>query len=285
MILPVSASPSEIMRGGRQFPWPRPHHCPRCGSTRLWGHGYVERYFDEVTSPVWVKRYRCPDCGAVHTCRPDTPGRRFWAPIPRILASLRGKLSAGCPWREVPRAENGSSTGGKVTGSRAISTAFPPPPSKSFLRGRLIVATHSLTARAIVPFPEAPYRRLASTAPPVGSTLSPGEDDPMDRELRQQIALFRLGVIADLVSRKGMSRGEQEARASARSSAESGASPARLAHGSPARRCCAGSRSMNDPARAWSPSSLSRARIGAGAGRWERNWRPRSLRFAARCRR
>jgi putative transposase len=33
----------------------------------------------------------------------------------------------------------------------------------------------------------------------------------VDKELRQQIALFRFGVIADLVSRKGMSRGEQEA--------------------------------------------------------------------------
>jgi hypothetical protein len=30
----------------------------------------------------------------------------------------------------------------------------------------------------------------------------------VDKELRQQIALFRFGVIADLVSRKGMSRGE-----------------------------------------------------------------------------
>ncbi len=34
----------------------------------------------------------------------------------------------------------------------------------------------------------------------------------MDKELRQQIALFRFGVISELVSRKGMSRGEQEAR-------------------------------------------------------------------------
>lgn len=34
----------------------------------------------------------------------------------------------------------------------------------------------------------------------------------MDRELRQQIAVFRFGVIADLVNRKGASRGEQEAR-------------------------------------------------------------------------
>jgi putative transposase len=34
----------------------------------------------------------------------------------------------------------------------------------------------------------------------------------MDKELREQIALFRFGVIADLVNRTGLSRGEQEAR-------------------------------------------------------------------------
>ncbi len=34
----------------------------------------------------------------------------------------------------------------------------------------------------------------------------------MDKELRDQIALFRFGLISPLVSRKGMSRGEQEAR-------------------------------------------------------------------------
>jgi hypothetical protein len=34
----------------------------------------------------------------------------------------------------------------------------------------------------------------------------------MDQETRQAIALFRFGIISRLVSRKGMSRGEQEAR-------------------------------------------------------------------------
>jgi hypothetical protein len=33
----------------------------------------------------------------------------------------------------------------------------------------------------------------------------------MDKELQEKIALFRFGLISPLVSRKGMSRGEQEA--------------------------------------------------------------------------
>ena len=34
----------------------------------------------------------------------------------------------------------------------------------------------------------------------------------MDQETRRAISLFRFGIISPLVSRKGMSRGEQEAR-------------------------------------------------------------------------
>ena len=31
---------------GKRYPWPRPPWCPRCRSPRLWGHGYVGRFFD-----------------------------------------------------------------------------------------------------------------------------------------------------------------------------------------------------------------------------------------------
>jgi hypothetical protein len=160
------------MSAGRQFPWPRPHHCPRCGSPRLWGHGYVERYFDEVVFPVWIKRYRCPECRAVHTCRPATHWRRFWAPVALILVSLRGKLS-GRPWQKPPGRERQQYW---WQGYRLQSHfhGLPPAPLEALLEQHLIVATHSLTDRAVTPFPEAPYRRLASTAPLIGPTLSAG---------------------------------------------------------------------------------------------------------------
>jgi hypothetical protein len=30
----------------------------------------VTRYFDGFAELLWLKRFRCPDCNAVHTCRP-----------------------------------------------------------------------------------------------------------------------------------------------------------------------------------------------------------------------
>ena len=55
---------------GKAYSWPRPMRCPECGSVKIWGHGYVGRYFEEVSDLVWVKRYRCDECSAIHTCRP-----------------------------------------------------------------------------------------------------------------------------------------------------------------------------------------------------------------------
>jgi hypothetical protein len=45
---------------------------PSMRGPRLWGHGHVPRYLDALVEPVWVKRWRCPVCRAVHTLRPDT---------------------------------------------------------------------------------------------------------------------------------------------------------------------------------------------------------------------
>jgi hypothetical protein len=51
----------------------------------------VQRYFDEYPDGLYLKRYRCADCGGVHTARPDTHYRGFWASIARILDSLLEK--------------------------------------------------------------------------------------------------------------------------------------------------------------------------------------------------
>jgi hypothetical protein len=37
-----------------------------------------------------------------------------------------------------------------------------------------------------------------------------GQEELMDKELREKIALFRYGLISPLVNQKGTSRGEQE---------------------------------------------------------------------------
>jgi hypothetical protein len=78
---------------GKQFCWKKPDSCPECGSMRLWGHGFVLRQFVGFAQGLWMKRYRCPDCHAVHTCRPEQflPGMQY--PIQTQKSSLEAKLS------------------------------------------------------------------------------------------------------------------------------------------------------------------------------------------------
>ena len=76
----------------KSYPWPKLRRCAVCNGRRVWGHGYVGRYFDGWEERLWMKRYRCPDCAAVHTARLDSHWRGFWAPRRVILISLVRKL-------------------------------------------------------------------------------------------------------------------------------------------------------------------------------------------------
>ena len=80
---------------GKGYPWPKPRQCPRCKGLRLWGHGYAERYFEGFREPLWVKRYRCPDCRAVHTCRPDGYFERYRYRVVTVMMSLLNKIIHG----------------------------------------------------------------------------------------------------------------------------------------------------------------------------------------------
>jgi hypothetical protein len=77
---------------GRTYPWPRPRKSPCCGGVRLWRHGFVARYFDDYPNALLMLRYRCPDCGAVHTLRPADYDRRFRAPWLSIFRVLLIKI-------------------------------------------------------------------------------------------------------------------------------------------------------------------------------------------------
>lgn len=79
LILHCSVIVKEIFTLGKAYSWPRPERCPSCMGKRLWGHGFVTRYLEGFVEALLVKRFRCPDCSAVHTCRPrDFPrGLRF----------------------------------------------------------------------------------------------------------------------------------------------------------------------------------------------------------------
>lgn len=80
---------------GRLYPWPKPKYCPRCGGHRLWGHGYVEAFFDGFSQALFLKRYRCPDCGCVIRLRPSGYFRRFQSSIASIRSSIKHKVKSG----------------------------------------------------------------------------------------------------------------------------------------------------------------------------------------------
>jgi hypothetical protein len=160
LVLSVSVDLRLLRRAGKGYPWERPGRCRRCAGLRLWGHGYVERYFDGEPDQLWMKRWRCPDCGAVYTMRPRTHWRRFLCPAWLILASLLQKLLHD-RWVSVRGRQRQQywrhgylrqrQAGGGLMGVEELEEAG------------LIVATHSLTDRWVHPLEEPLYRSLAAT--------------------------------------------------------------------------------------------------------------------------
>ena len=95
MILSVCVKLKDIDEQGRNFSWPTPRGCPRCGSTRIWGHGFVLAYFDGFAFGVWLRRYRCPDCNCIIKMKPGGYFHRFQVPITTIWDCLKQRLSSG----------------------------------------------------------------------------------------------------------------------------------------------------------------------------------------------
>jgi DNA-directed RNA polymerase subunit RPC12/RpoP len=94
LILQVAVCVKMIFEMGKEFPWPRPHRCPRCRG-RVWGHGFTQVCFDGFQQPVWLRRYRCPDCGVVIRMRPDGYFSRFQTPVTEIRSRLSERLRMG----------------------------------------------------------------------------------------------------------------------------------------------------------------------------------------------
>ena len=146
---------------GKSYPWPRPPCCPRCEGRRLWGHGYVGRYFDGLDERLPMKRWRCVDCGAVHTMRPASHWRGFWATIALILESLGGKL-AGHSWLATVSRQRQQYWWRGFQRQRRVAGA--PTSLSELLDQRVIVATHSLGFRCLKDLPHDPHRIFAVTA-------------------------------------------------------------------------------------------------------------------------
>jgi len=153
---------------GEKYPWPRPPCCPRCKSLRMWGHGYVRRYFDDFVQALYLKRYRCPDCGAVHTLRPHLYDRRFQVTWFTIFLSLLKKITLGQWLSGLSRQRQQywwrgfrkhASRRRNFTSETALATLV------TLFEAEHLWATHSLTHYERTPLEEPPHRRFAFPCP------------------------------------------------------------------------------------------------------------------------
>jgi hypothetical protein len=94
MILSDDIDLIKLKISGKEYPHKRPERCPTCKSRKIWGHGYVSRYFD-VHGLVYLKRWICGDCGCVLTIRPIGYFSRHHRTILGILESITHRLKTG----------------------------------------------------------------------------------------------------------------------------------------------------------------------------------------------
>jgi hypothetical protein len=83
----------ELSEQGKHFNWDG-YDCENCQRS-MWGHGFVSRYFAEITPVVFLKRFRCPGCHAVATVRPAGYMPRLRSSIASIYSSLLGRITTG----------------------------------------------------------------------------------------------------------------------------------------------------------------------------------------------
>ena len=165
LILYLSVDFTELHTLGKEYRWKRPKRCFHCDGSRIWGHGYVERFFDDVPDRLWMKRWRCPDCGRVYTVRPHTHWRGFWASQATILSSLVTKESEHRWLSMVDRQRQqywwqGLRIQCQFDGQEADLL--------SLIRIHIIAATHSLTHREMRLVRGDAYRIFAFTPPTRG---------------------------------------------------------------------------------------------------------------------
>ncbi len=96
MILPVVVVLKEIYEKGRDYLWPRPQTCPRCKAGRPWGHGFVLAYFDGLNAGIFLRRYRCSQCGCVIRLKPQGYFKRFQSSVQTIRAAISNRLEKHC---------------------------------------------------------------------------------------------------------------------------------------------------------------------------------------------
>lgn len=104
MIYSVFVNLKDIYEQGKDYPWERPGACLRCNHYKVWGHGFVERFFHGFAFSLYLRCYRCPNCGCVISLRPDTHFRRVRTGKEEICSHLLHRLTHGrWPPSNLPR--------------------------------------------------------------------------------------------------------------------------------------------------------------------------------------
>ncbi len=81
----------DIHRLGKKFKWKPPENCSKCGG-KLWGHGFVGSCFEGYTDILYLKRYRCTNCGCIITMRPLSHFSRYQSSTKDIYQTLKTRL-------------------------------------------------------------------------------------------------------------------------------------------------------------------------------------------------
>ena len=85
----------DVLDKGHNFQWPKPSCCPRCQHYKVWGHGFVERFFDCFSSSLSIKRFRCNNFGCVICCRPASHFGRIQSSSKSIKDRLAHRITQG----------------------------------------------------------------------------------------------------------------------------------------------------------------------------------------------
>jgi hypothetical protein len=93
MVVAITATSLDLANLGSSFKWPE-HVCEKC-SRKMWGHGFVDRYFESILHSIRIKRLICPSCGMVVVFRPSEYWPRFRSSILAIYVALIVRLRSG----------------------------------------------------------------------------------------------------------------------------------------------------------------------------------------------
>ena len=77
----------KLKKMGKNFDWIRPCYCRKCKS-KIWGHGFIYRFFNAIKNAIPIKRWICSVCGIVYVCIPLGYWSRYQESISNIYEYL-----------------------------------------------------------------------------------------------------------------------------------------------------------------------------------------------------